>query len=159
MVALVEHVEHGPVAIHRTYLAIDGSGKASFRSPRLSLGPVGGASVRLARAGEELVVAEGVETAASVMAATGVSAWAALSASGIERLVLPPLPLAECVTIAADHDESGVGKRAAQSAAYRWIAEGRRVRIPMPPKPGTDFNDVLLGRGYTRITEANNVAS
>src|SRR5206468_233353 len=41
MVALVEHAEHGPIAIHRTFLAIDGSQKASFRSPRLSLGPVG----------------------------------------------------------------------------------------------------------------------
>src|SRR6516165_7607191 len=28
MVALVEHVTHGPVAIHRTYLQSDGSGKA-----------------------------------------------------------------------------------------------------------------------------------
>jgi putative DNA primase/helicase len=45
MIALVQHVDHGPIAIHRTWLAIDGSGKASFREPRMSLGPIGGAAI------------------------------------------------------------------------------------------------------------------
>jgi hypothetical protein len=148
MIALVQSVEHGPVAIHRTWLAIDGSAKASFRSPRLSLGPVGGAAVRLARADERqpLVVAEGIETAASVLLTTGYPAWAAISAGGIERLVLPQLPIAALVIIAADHDRNGVGERAARTAAQRWLAEGRRVRISMPPVPGFDWNDILLNK-------------
>ena len=50
MVALVEHVVFGPVAIHRTWLQADGAAKAAFRDPRLSLGPVGGGAVRLAEA-------------------------------------------------------------------------------------------------------------
>jgi hypothetical protein len=29
----------------------------------------------------------------------------------------------------------------------------------MPPEPGTDFNDVLLGRSYGRIVEARDVAA
>jgi len=148
MIALVQHVEHGPVAIHRTWLAIDGSAKASFRSPRLSLGPVGGGAVRLARADERvrLLVAEGIETAASVMLVTGLPAWAAISAGGIERLILPPLPIAADVTITADHDVNGVGERAARTAAQRWLNEGRRVRIAMPKVPGSDWNDVLLNK-------------
>jgi hypothetical protein len=148
MIALVQHVEHGPVAIHRTWLAIDGSAKASFRSPRLSLGPVGGAAVRLARADERvrLLVAEGIETAASAMLVTGLPAWAAISAGGIERLILPPLPIAADVTITADHDVNGVGERAARTAAQRWLNEGRRVRIAMPKVPGSDWNDVLLNK-------------
>jgi putative DNA primase/helicase len=156
MVALVEHVEHGPVAIHRTFLAVDGSGKAAFRRPRLSLGPVGGAAVRLASAGEELVVAEGIETAASVMVATGLSAWSGLSANGIEQLVLPPLPLAASVIIAADHDDNGTGERAARTAAERWLREGRRVRIAVPPRAGTDWNDVLQNKD---LGEACDVAA
>ena len=71
MVALVQHVERGPVAIHRTWLTVDGSAKAFFREPRRSLGPVGGGAVRLAPVGETLVVAEGIETAGSVMLTTG----------------------------------------------------------------------------------------
>jgi putative DNA primase/helicase len=78
-----------------------------------------------------------------VLTATGYPAWAALSAGGIERLILPPLPLAAVVIIAADHDWNGVGERAARNAAERWIGEGRRVRIAMPREPG-DFNNVLL---------------
>jgi putative DNA primase/helicase len=144
MVALVEHVDYGPVAIHRTWLAIDGSQKASFHKPKMSLGPVGGAAVRLADASERLVIAEGIETAASVMFATGFPAWAAISAPGLENLILPPLPIAHQIIIAGDHDDNGVGERAAWIAAERWLAEGRRVRIALPPKPDTDWNDVLL---------------
>ena len=134
MVALIEHIERGPVAIHRTWLQTDGMAKASFRNPRLSLGPVGGGAVRLAAAREDvpLIIAEGIENAASVMLAMGWPGWAALSAGGIERLVLPPLPLAATVVIAADHDLNGVGERAARCAAERWLAEGRRVRIALP---------------------------
>ena len=104
MIALVEHVEFGPVAIHRTWLQTDGAAKASFRNPRLSLGPIGGGAVRLAEAREDvpLVIAEGIETTASVALVMGWPGWAALSAGGIERLVLPPLPLAATVIIAAD---------------------------------------------------------
>src|SRR5216684_3463783 len=70
MIARVEHAEHGPVAVHRTFLAIDGSGKASLDPVRMSHGPVGGAAVRLAPAGSVLAIAAGIETALSYMQAT-----------------------------------------------------------------------------------------
>jgi putative DNA primase/helicase len=148
MIALVQHVERGPVAIHRTWLAIDGSAKASFREPRRSLGPVGGAAVRLARADDRqpLIVAEGIENAAAVQLTTGYPAWAAISAGGIERLVLPALPCAAAVIIAADNDHNGVGERSARRAAQRWLAEGRRVQLALPPMPGFDWNDILLNK-------------
>ena len=155
MIALVQHAEHGSVAIHRTWLAVDGSAKASFRSPRLSLGPISGGAVRLAPAGELLLIGEGIETSASAMQATGQPAWAALSAGGIERLILPQI--VSTVIILADNDVSGAGEAAARAATARWIAEGRRVRIAMPAKPGTDFNDVLLGREHARIQEVCHV--
>jgi hypothetical protein len=143
MVALVEHVDGGAVAIHRTFLAIDGSAKASFRKPRLSLGPVGGGAVRLAPAGETLLVGEGVETTMSGMQETGIPGWAALSAGGLETLVLPPLPLAHKVIILADHDANGRGEEAARDAARRWLAEGREPSLAMPKAINTDWNDVL----------------
>jgi len=66
---------------------------------------------------------------------------AALSADGIKNLVLPPE--ASHVAICADNDASGTGERAAHDAAARWLIEGRRVRIALPPEVGTDFNDLL----------------
>jgi putative DNA primase/helicase len=157
MIGLVEHVDHGPVAVSRTFLAIDGSGKATVDPVRLFRGPVGGGAVRLGPAADTLLVAEGLETALAVMAATALPAWAALSAGGIEALILPPI--VRQVIIAADHDHNGGGERAARIAADRWLAEGRRVRIAMPPEVGCDFNDVLTGRAYGRIAETSVVAA
>jgi hypothetical protein len=53
---------------------------------------------------------------------------------------------------------SGTGERAAYDAAGRWLAEGRHVRIAVPPEPGTDMADVLASNGYPRIEEARRVA-
>jgi putative DNA primase/helicase len=137
MIARVEHVEHGPVAVHRSFLAIDGSGKATLDPVRMCHGPVGGAAVRLAPAGSVLAIAEGIETAISYMQATGTPTWAALSARGIRALVLPENTRE--VVIAADPDPVGI--MAAHAAARRWICEGRRVSIVRPPL-GRDFNDL-----------------
>lgn len=143
MIAAVCRFPHQKiVAIHRTYLAEDGR-KAEVDSAKMSLGPVGGGAVRLAKANSRLAVAEGIETAMSVAQATDVSTWAALSSGGICSLILPPPPLAFEVTICADADP--VGLEAARHAADRWTREGRRVLIAKPPE-GTDFNDLLLAR-------------
>jgi len=107
----------------------------------MSLGSVSGGAVRLAQAGEHLAVAEGIETALSIMDATGILTWAGISAGGIKALILPSLPMASEVVIAADNDPPGI--KAANEAAERWTAEGRRVRIAVPPA-GTDFNDLAL---------------
>ena len=131
------------VAVHRTFLAHDGSGKAPVEPEKMSLGSVSGGAVRLTQAGEHLAVAEGIETALSVFLATGIPMWSALSADGIAALALPPLPLARTVTICADADDNGTGIKKAYKAAERWFVEGRIVRITCPPT-GTDFNDILL---------------
>ena len=132
------------LAVHRTYLRPDGGGKAPVEPARMMLGAVAGGAVRLAPVETVLAVAEGIETALSFQLATGTPTWAALSAGGIESLVLPPLPFASEIIVAADNDGSGRGQAAAEIVAERWAADGRRVRIAMPPETGTDFNDMLL---------------
>ncbi|MFM9958947.1 MAG: toprim domain-containing protein, partial [Phycisphaerales bacterium] len=154
MVAGVADKHGAVVAIHRTYLRADGVGKADVGKAKMMLGPVAGAAVRLAEAGDTLIVAEGIETALSIGAATGLPAWAALSTSGLRALELPPLPLAAEVIIAADADEPGL--KAAGDAAARWVREGRRVRIAVPPEG--DFNDVLREVGAARVRELINSA-
>jgi putative DNA primase/helicase len=151
MVAVVEHVEHGFAGAHRTFLAPDGSAKSSLDPVRISTGPIRGGAVRLAPAAETLIVAEGIETALAAMQATAMPAWAALSTSGMEALVLPPI--VRTAIILADHDSSGAGERAARTVAARWLAEGRRVKLAMPPEVGSDFNDVLIGRAYAEVRD------
>ena len=136
------------VAIHRTFIRPDGSGKASVVPDRKTLGPVAGASIRLASAAPTMAVGEGLETCLSVAAATGLATWAAMFAGNIPALALPDLPLASEIVIAADHDANGVGQRAAENAAERWTRQGRRVRIALPPRAGQDFNDVARGTAH-----------
>jgi putative DNA primase/helicase len=158
MLALVEHSERGPVAIHATYFRADSSGKAAIAKPKAMFGPVGGGAVRLGmpRAGEWLAIAEGIETALAVATACALPAWAALSAGGIRALVLPRE--ATHVVICADHDASGTGQRAAQHAAQRWLAGGRHVRIAIPPEPGSDMADALITDTAAGTVEARHVA-
>ena len=145
MMAMVELAQRGPVAVHATYLRPDGRGKADIpkKQQKASFGPIKGGAVRLGipRAGEWLAVGEGIETTLSVAAACAMPGWAALSAGGIRSLVLSRE--ATHVIICADHDASGVGERAARESAARFLAEGRCVRIAMPPRSGSDFNDLL----------------
>lgn len=133
--------DNTPLGIHRTFLARNGMGKAQVSPSKMMLGPCCGGAVRLAELGDVLLVGEGIETTLAAMLATGHPAWAALSTSGLRALELP----AEVhdVIVLADGDDAG--KSAAVAAAIRWKRHGRRVRIASAP-PGTDFNDLLMGR-------------
>ncbi len=142
MVALAKNGATGlPIAVHRTYLARDGVGKAPVDPARMMFGPCRGGAVHLAEPGTVLMVGEGIETCLAAMQATEKPAWAALSTSGLRSLDLP------CgvrdVIVLADGDQPG--EAAAQDCARRWTREGRRVRIARPPQ-GMDFNDLLIAR-------------
>lgn len=139
MVALVTGVDGRPIGVHRTFLSMDGSGKAPVSPAKMMLGPIRGGSVRLAPAGETLTVGEGIETVLSVMQSTGMPGWAALSTSGMKTLVLPDT--VNEVVILADADEPG--EAAARTAASRWTRLGRLARIARPTGGKKDFNDLF----------------
>ena len=131
-------------AIHRTYLAIEGSGKAALASPKMMLGPTAGGAVHLSSAPGPLVVTEGIETGLSLLSGLlpgPVTVWAALSARGMAGLHLPARP--GRLTIAPDGDD--VGRGAAEALAIRAHALGWRVSMLSPPD-GFDWNDVLTGK-------------
>ncbi len=158
MLARIDDVNGTLIGLSRTWLIRDDKG-IWRRRDRAMLGLAAGGAVRLGpiRSDEWLVIGEGVETVMAVMTATTMPGWAALSTSGLRVLMLPPI--VHKVLILVDHDANGAGERAARTAAQRWLAEGREVRLAMPPEPDTDFNDVLLGRGHARIEEVRDVAA
>jgi hypothetical protein len=142
MVALVMRgSDDTPLAIHRTYLARDGGGKAPVDPQKMMLGPCRGGAVRLAKPGDVLMVGEGIETCLAATQASGHPAWAALSTSGLRTLNLPD-PVRDVIVLA---DSDDPGEAAARACAWRWKREGRLVRIARPPH-GMDFNDLLVGR-------------
>jgi P4 family phage/plasmid primase-like protien len=159
MIAVVRELGGARAAIHRTYLAADGSDKAVVPKPRMMLGPVAGCAVRLGEIGVAgvLGIAEGVETGLSVMTAcSGLPVWAALSAGNMAKLQLPPE--AARVILIADNDAGKAGIRAARKAAQRFILEGRSVRIATPSKEGDDFNDLLMCDGPDAVAAIVNQA-
>lgn len=152
MIGAVLDVEGRLIGVHRSYLTRD-----FRRRDRKSLGPIGGGAVWLAIAADLLMVSEGIETGLSAQQACGLPCWAALSADGIEALILPPI--VKTVIVLADNYANGHGQCAAYVAAQRWLAEGRRVRVALPPVPGTDFAAVLADRPYAQIVEAHDVTA
>jgi putative DNA primase/helicase len=150
MVALVTcGADDTPLAIHRTFVARDGAGKAPVEPQKMMLGPCRGGAVRLASPGAVLMVGEGIESCLAAMLATGRPAWAALSTSGLRALDLPDT--ARDVIVLADGDDPG--EVAARDCAWRWKRESRRVRIARPPQE-MDFNDLLMARA-DRIEEGS----
>ena len=91
IVARVDAVDGAFLGVHLTFLTSDGKTNAALGDKRkLMLGGTRGGAVRLSEPDGELTVAEGIETALSVMDATGCPTWAALSTSGVMALELPP---------------------------------------------------------------------
>jgi len=127
------------IGVHRTYLAEPGV-KAFGDKSKLMLGPCCGSAVRLSGGRGPLLVAEGIETALSLLSGLSDASprvWAALSTSGMANLALPSDP-AELV-IAPDGDTPGM--KAATQLADRACAAGWRVRV-MDCPAGHDWNDL-----------------
>jgi putative DNA primase/helicase len=139
---------------HQTFLARDGSDKAPLSKDGKECSRLFAACDTLKGGGvwfgtpdeqRELLVAEGIESALSAMRLFGLEAGvAALSASGISYLVLPPE--AQRVRVFADHDADGKGLAAALTARLRWRAEGRQVAISHAKDVGEDANDIWRRR-------------
>ena len=141
MVAAVS-IDRKVVGVHRTYLAEPGV-KAFTENAKMMLGRCAGSAVRLSGGPGPLVVAEGVETALSLLSGLQDAhprVWAALSTSGVAGLILP-CQLGELV-LAPDGDAPG--RKAANKLADRASAAGWRVRIMKCPT-GFDWNDLARG--------------
>ena len=129
------------IGVHRTFLRLDGCGKADLEPNKMTLGPCRGGAAPLMAAGPRLAIGEGIETALSYMQSTGIPTWSALSAAGIRNLVVPNVVREEIIAL----DPDPVGIMAGYAAARVCFSEGRRVSIARPPL-GLDFNDLARAR-------------
>lgn len=127
------------VGLHRTYLAADGSGKITEGKARKMLGVSKGAALKLTpndAIEQGLAIAEGIETALSMMQA-GFPIWALGCADNIKEF--PVLAGIECLTIFSDPDPAGMA--AAEACAQRWANAGQEARILFPKSSKQDWND------------------
>lgn len=140
MIAAVS-LDEGPIAIHRTFLDADQPRLATFAKPKRALGSLRGAAVRLFASNDgALGLAEGIESALSARALTGIPCWATL---GNERFGLVSIP--ESVTelhLFVDYDAGG--DLAATRAMSAHAREGRTIQVRRPSIRGSDWNDELV---------------
>jgi putative DNA primase/helicase len=145
MLALMRAIgTNRPMAVHRTALKPDGSGKADLpdgSNPKKMLGPAKGAVIKLP-ADEDvthgLALPEGIETALTAVCAGWRPVWASGTAGAIRRF--PVLPGVEALTIFADPDPTGC--KAARVCAERWAEADREAAVILPPSDDCDWNDI-----------------
>jgi putative DNA primase/helicase len=160
MLAVVQGSDGHAVTLHRTYLR-DGRKALGTQSRKVLSSGINGAAVRLFEAGDELAVAEGIETALAVHLSTGKPVWAALSCGNLEKLWIPD-PVAR-VCIYADNDANAEfdGQASAYALAHRLKRDARKlgganpdqpdrptreVQVFVPRQDGTDWADIWLAR-------------
>jgi hypothetical protein len=146
----------GVTALHRTWLAPDGSGKAPVAKPKKMIGSTRGASIRLTKGkggytpgeaekrGERgfLILGEGIETSLSVaLALPDYRAW---SAGSLTLMGLIEWPAYVSGVVLLQDNDWGEQARAAfhkVEAHWRSQAAGRPVKVAAAWE-GSDWNDV-----------------
>ena len=140
---------HGSItAVHRTWLARDGSRKAPIEDPRRSLGPQLGSGIRLGLIDDVLTVGEGLETMLSLRSVLPrMPVIAGLSANHLAALELP-LGLRR-LYVARDKDSEG--RRAEIRLRERVQPQGVDVCVLQPVY--ADFNVDLCRFGQSVLRQ------
>jgi putative DNA primase/helicase len=153
ILAPVVGADRKPVSIHRTFLLEYGKKERKMMPP---VGDMAGSGVWFGpRSGQQMLVAEGIETTLAAMQLypgidTGVSA---ISAHGLETF-MPPSTV-KSLHVIADNDSSFTGQKAAFALAHR-VAMARKdldVIVLMPKEADWDMLDVLNNRGEVYVME------
>jgi len=135
MIAAVEN-DQGVVAVQRTCLDLADILHKPLPKPKIALGLLGDAAIRLAPADEELGLAEGIEDALSAMAWFGTPTWAL---GGVERLGLVAIP-ERVKRIIVYGDRGAAAAAMLKKARPHLTANGRELVLRLPERHA-DWND------------------
>lgn len=141
LVAGVQRLDGTVVAVERFFLTPDCTKKAAVPRPKMLLGPFAGNTVRLGRAAEKMLIAEGLENGLSLLQSSpGLPVWCGLSVVNLA----PQLPdIVKEVVMCLDGDLPGSPAFiASEKAVQELIRRGLKVLVFRAP-PGMDHNDLL----------------
>lgn len=140
----------GPIAVQRTFLDPDNVLRKPIPKPKVSLGLLGTAAIRLAPATDELGLAEGIEDARSATEWFGTPTWAL---GGVERLAFVTIP-EKVRRVIVYSDRGPAAERLLKKARDHLEANGRELIDRPPPVPFNDWNDAWrahLSSRYKRL--------
>lgn len=141
MIAAFENDE-GVVAVQRTFLDPLDVLRKPIPKPKVSLGLLGTAAIRLAHATDELGLVEGIEDGLSVMAWFGTPTWVL---GGVERLAFVAIPeKVRRVTVYSDRGRAA--ERLFKKSRDHLAANGREVINRPPPDGFGDWNEAWRAR-------------
>jgi hypothetical protein len=160
MLGIFRNARGSPTGLHATFLREDGKGKADLEKPKLMLGEVLGAAIRISkgRSGltpeegiaaklrpEPLVITEGIEDGVTAaLAASELRVWAVGSLGNIGHLAA--MPTVSGYVICADNDWSKPTAMLAFDRALELLARHRRPIEVARSYIGKDLNDLLMRR-------------
>lgn len=147
LVAKIHNAKAVPISIHRIYLWPDGKPRTDLKArKKLMPGtePLAGSAVRLFTPATDgtLGIAEGIETAIATTMLYKIPTWSCLNA--VLMLLWEPPEDVDSVVIYGDNDANYTGQTAAYTLANKLQKQGITVEVKIPPKTGTDFNDLFL---------------
>ncbi|WP_242098744.1 toprim domain-containing protein [Sphingomonas sp. CROZ-RG-20F-R02-07] len=135
MIAAVEN-DMGLVAVQRTFLDPENVLHKPLSKPKVSLGLLGTAAIRLAPATDELGLAEGIEDALSSMEWFGTPTWAL---GGVERLAFVAIP-EKVRRVIVYGDRGRAADRLLEKARVHLTMNGREL-VSRVPEQHNDWND------------------
>lgn len=149
MVAAVTDDAGTVMGVHRTWLAIEGQGKAPIACPRRAMGHLLGHGVRFGAAAPVMAAGEGIETLLSLREVMpSLPLVAGLSGAHLAAIAFPPI--LSRLYVAVDRDAAGAA--AFERLAARALSAGIEIR-PLEPRCG-DFNDDLGALGRDKLAAA-----
>lgn len=139
MLAQVKKVDGTPIAVHRTFLIGD-----ERREKKLTptMEPLPGAAIQLYEPGQELGIAEGIETAIACHELFDMPVWSCVSASLMESVKIPEG--VKRVIVFADNDKNYTGQAAAYKLANRLVLREKLECDVMIPTDDGDWLDEYL---------------
>jgi putative DNA primase/helicase len=153
MVAPLSRSDGEVLALHRTYLTVDGC-KAPVPSVKKltgATGPLSGACIPLHDTQQGVLgIAEGIETAQAAHLASGLPTVAAYCASNLAAYRWPPS--VRRIVVFADADPAGAA--AANTLRARALREGLSVAVMTPSTHGADWCDVWAQRASVAASQA-----
>lgn len=140
MIAAVES-DLGVVAVQRTFLDPMNLLRKPIPKPKVSLGLLGTAAIRLAPPTDELGLAEGIEDALSATEWFGTPTWAL---GGVERLAVVAIP-EKVRRVIVFGDRGRAAERSLEKAREHLTENGRELIIRLP-EHHDDWNDAWRAR-------------
>lgn len=144
-------VDRKPSGVHLTKLKPDGSGKAGTDKDKIMIGQSQGQPIVIADDAEreELIIAEGIEDAATLALVMGWSAWAAGSAGRLSHVVAA-VSRSQRIYLAVDDDKAGHLALAASRNARPDLVAVNLSKV-LSHKAKTDANAAMRKFGSDAI--------